>query len=146
MEVKGFEEEWRIEAEGKDWKINSSKGRVPPIIWGSNRTSTLQHPRPDFAEVSTASTSAPCSCSRTFSAKALHAGLLVRSAMYTRMAGLGSEGAREGKGGSKPCDYILVGLCGGCRIVLQRVLAYTDVLIVYEHLCMFPDRWPVSWP
>ena len=81
VEVEGFEVEWRIEAEGKHWRINSRKGRVPAIIWESNRTSTLQHPRPDFAEFSTASTSAPCSCSRTFSAKALHAGMLVRSAM-----------------------------------------------------------------
>ena len=41
---------------------------------------------------------------------------------------------------------LLVVLCEGCRIVLQRVLAYTDVLVVYKHLCMFPDRWPVSRP
>ena len=40
----------------------------------------------------------------------------------------------------------LVGLCGGCRIVFQRDLVYTNVLIVYEHLCVFPDRWPVSRP
>ena len=57
VEVEGFEVEWRIEAEGKHWRmINSRKGRVPAIIWESDRTSTLQHPRWDFAEVSTAST------------------------------------------------------------------------------------------
>ena len=39
------------------------------------------------------------------SAKPLHARVLVRSAMQIRMARLGSEGAREGEGGSKPCDY-----------------------------------------
>ena len=35
------------------------------------RTSTLQHRHRDFCEVSTASASAPCSCSRRFSAKQL---------------------------------------------------------------------------
>ena len=66
VEVEGFELEWRIEPEGKHRRINSRKGRVPAIIWESNRTSTLQHPRRDFAEISTAPTSAPCICSRTF--------------------------------------------------------------------------------
>ena len=32
---------------------------------------------------------------------------------------------------------IMVVICGGCRIVFQRDLVYTDVLIVYKHLCMF---------
>ena len=41
---------------------------------------------------------------------------------------------------------LLVSLCGGCRIVLQQILAYTDVLIVYQHLRVFPGRWPVSRP
>ena len=81
MDDEAFEVEWRIEAEGKHWRINSRKGGVPAIIWGSNRTSTLQHPRQDFAKVSAASTSVPCSYSRTFCAKALHAWMPVRSAM-----------------------------------------------------------------
>ena len=34
----------------------------------------------------------------------------------------------------------------GCRIVLQRVLVFTDVLVVYEHLCMFAEWWPLSRP
>ena len=61
------------------------------------------------------------------------------------MAGLGSEGAREGERGLKPCDYGGF-MWGGCRIVLQRVLVYTDVLVVYEHLCVFPEWWAVSGP
>ena len=31
-------------------------------------------------------------------------------------------------------------------IVLQRVLVYTDVLVVYEHLCVSPEWWPVGRP
>ena len=37
-------------------------------------------------------------------------------------------------------DYV------GYRIVLQRVLVYTDVLVVYEHMCLFPEWWLVSRP
>ena len=41
---------------------------------------------------------------------------------------------------------IMVGICGRCRIVLQQVLVYTDVLVVYENLCVFREWWPVSRP
>ena len=58
------------------------------------------------------------------------------------MAGLGSEGAREAEEGQS--HAIISGFMWGCRIVLQRVLVYTDVLVVYEHLCVFPERWSVS--
>ena len=30
--------------------------------------------------------------------------------------------------------------------MLQQVLAYTDALVVYQHLCVFPEWWPVSRP
>ena len=76
-----FEAEGGIEAEERLWRITLRKSRVPAIIWESNRTSTLQHPRRDFGEVSTASASAPSSRSRRFFAKALHAGMLVGFAM-----------------------------------------------------------------
>ena len=45
---------------------------MPVITWQPNRRSTLQHPRRDYSDVSTASVS--CSCLRRFSVKALHAG------------------------------------------------------------------------
>ena len=47
----GFEAERGIEAEERLWRITLRKSRVPAIIWKSNRTSTLQHPRRDFGEV-----------------------------------------------------------------------------------------------
>ena len=43
VEDEGFEVEWEVEAEGKLWRKTLRKGRVPAIIWESNRTSTLQH-------------------------------------------------------------------------------------------------------
>ena len=54
VEDEGFEVEWRIEAEGKIWRIIMRKGRVPATVLESNRMSTLQHPRRDFREISTA--------------------------------------------------------------------------------------------
>ena len=81
VQDEGFEAEGGIEAEERLWKITLRKSRVRAIIWESNRTSTLQHPRRDFGEVSTASASAPSSHSRRFFAKALHAGMLVGFAM-----------------------------------------------------------------
>ena len=48
VEDEGFEVEWRIEAEGKIWRITMRKGRVPATVLESNRMSTLQHPRRDF--------------------------------------------------------------------------------------------------
>ena len=39
------------------------------------------------------------------SAEALHAGMLLSSAMYTRIARLGSEGAREAEAGRRTCDH-----------------------------------------
>ena len=52
------------------------------------------------------------------------------------MAGLGSEGAREGKEGSKPYDYggFMWGVSDSAS---TRV--YTNVLVVYEHLGVFPE-------
>ena len=67
--------------------------------------------------------------------------MLARSAVQTRMAGLGSEGQRRAKEGQS--HSIMVVLCGGRRIVLQRVLVDTDVLVVYEHL---RAEWSVSGP
>ena len=67
---------------------------MPAIGWEPNRTSTLQHPRREFGEVSSAYASGPCSCSRRFFAKALHAG------SHTK-----SDGWKEVEGRSKPCDY-----------------------------------------
>ena len=81
VQDEGFEAERGIEAEERLWRITERKSQVPAIIWESNQTSTLQHPRRDFGEVSTASASAPSSRSRRFFAKALHAGMLVGFAM-----------------------------------------------------------------
>ena len=58
------------------------------------------------------------------------------------ISGLGSEGAREGKGGSKPCDY----WWGVSDSALTSSGLHPLVLIVYEHLRVFPDRWLVSRP
>ena len=81
VQDEGFKAEGGIEAEDRLWKITLRKSRVPAIVWKSNRTSTLQHPRRDFGEVSTTSASLPSSRSRRFFAKALHAGMLVGFAM-----------------------------------------------------------------
>ena len=83
VEDEGSKVEWGIEVEGGTLEdYIEGKGRVPAIVLEPNRRSTLQHPRRDCSEVSTASVS--CSCLRRFSVKALHAGArdaLVRSAM-----------------------------------------------------------------
>ena len=61
--------EWGIEVGGELRRMTWTKGRTPAIVWESNQTSTLLHPRREFGEVSTASTLAPCSCLRRFSGK-----------------------------------------------------------------------------
>ena len=46
-----------------------------------------------------------------------------------------------GRGRAKEGRSHAIMLHGACQIVLQRGLAYTDVLVVYEHLCVFPELW-----
>ena len=40
----------------------------------------------------------------------------------------------------------MVVLRGGRRTVIHRVLVYFDVLVVYEHSCVFPEWWSLSRP
>ena len=102
------EVEWRIEPEGKLWRITLKEGRG-----GSLRLLCTQG---------------------RWRGRSCNFG-------WRDQDPKGRRKAKEGRG-----HAIMVGLCGVCRIEIQRVLVYIDVLVVYEPLCVFRELWPVSRP